>query len=499
MKSMFKSFSMLAIAACAGMSFVACSDAVDYYDPEKAEELTKATYEANFIRKFGQVTPNKSWDLSSFSSMKSTRAGEEITITPTTGGLNFGTPVYITQTVKDGTEWKTVENAPYPTYNVDLFTNVVQTFPDGEEHSGSPAVLVAPANSFTIYPICTTGGYQYDMYVKVGTADEVKVFSKNWSGFPEPYFNGCVKNGTSCVMGGVTINAPIGTPISIYLKGIDANKDEQGNPVYVGTGTGSAIIIDTDERPAGVPKEIMPDNAMIKYVGIEDQWNVTDQVVGGDHDYNDLILMIIGNPFTPEENIVEDEYYDKKVTVQKRYMVEDLGTLDDFDFNDVVVDVKDVGTQRMHIHKINGVIVSEEPVGEETHEQSAIVRCLGGTIDFDLTIGNTIWSKSTYRDPFEMWNTGTPLKEVGPDGHTVYDGNSIVWNEETYKFKVDNWIPNENNITVTVRSRGNNGVQTPSETLIRFPKPGEIPVIIATDVTEKWMVERIEIPAAWCK
>lgn len=495
MKSMFKSFSMLAIAACAGMSFVACSNQEDYYDPQKAEEFVKASYENNFVRQFGQVRADKNWDMSSFSNMKSTRAeGDEITITHV-AGIDFGTP-----TTKYQEFGNTKGNYAYPTKNVALFDNFCSTLPDNNTHTGEAAMLVAPANSFTIYPLDAVGGYTYDMYIKVGDTDEVCVFNKNWSGYPQHFANGFPTGtaGKNVNMTGVTVNAPIGTPIQIYLKNI---KDGNNLTAHqnLGTQTGSAIILDCNLRPEGLSKDIMPEDAIIKYIGFEDQWDAANNCAGGDHDFNDLVIMIIGNPFTPERVIVEDGFYNKKWTVQKRYMMEDLGETDDFDFNDVVVDVKDVATQKIAFRKVNGIITDEHPEGPETHEQSAIIRCLGGTIDFDLTIGNTTWNKKAHKDPFIMWNTGTPLKEPDATGHTVYDGTSIDWNTTEYQTAVSGWNPTTNNVSVRVRNHGSNGVETGTETMIEFPQHGEIPMMIAVDVTKKWMVERIRIPLPWAE
>ena len=75
-------------------------------------------------------------------------------------------------------------------------------------------------------------------------------------------------------------------------------------------------------------------------------------------DYTDLVCMV--NDIDPVKPI------------EKRYLIEDLGSKDDFDFNDIVVDVK---------QDIQG-------------NQKAIIRAMGGTLDFTLKIGNTEWTKS---------------------------------------------------------------------------------------------------------
>ena len=75
----------------------------------------------------------------------------------------------------------------------------------------------------------------------------------------------------------------------------------------------------------------------------------------GNNDYCDLIYVVSDNP----------------APIAKRYLIEDLGAKDDFDFNDIVVDV----------------------IQDDAGKQKAIIRAMGGTIDFTLKIGNTSWSK----------------------------------------------------------------------------------------------------------
>lgn len=150
----------------------------------------------------------------------------------------------------------------------------------------------------------------------------------------------------------------------------------------------------------------------------------------------------------------------------KRYIVEDLGALDDFDFNDIVVDV---------VSNKDG--------------QYAIVRAMGGTLDFELTIGNTKWSKSGNNfDAATVYN--------------AYDGE-INYAATLSTFNVEEWDPDENNISVTVKERLGDGVIIS----FPFPKAGEVPMIIAitpttyfTDPNDAssrryWMPERVSIPA----
>lgn len=135
----------------------------------------------------------------------------------------------------------------------------------------------------------------------------------------------------------------------------------------------------------------------------------------------------------------------------KRYMIEDLGSIGDFDFNDIVVDVYDNGTK-----------------------QVAKIRAMGGTMDFTLKIGNTTWTKSENGfDPNVMYNTQNP------------DYDAVL-----AEFEVTGW--KDNNISVLVNDKNSGKVLT-----IKFPKAGEAPMIVAFNPGQQWMRERKQIPSDW--
>lgn len=161
----------------------------------------------------------------------------------------------------------------------------------------------------------------------------------------------------------------------------------------------------------------------------------------GDGQYSDLIFLVSDN-----------------TNNKKRYFVEDLGSKDDFDFNDIVVDVEQFadGTQK------------------------AIIRAMGGTIDFTLKIGNTTWTKSV---------EGVA---AGYDVATMYNtqGTKV---EKLAEFTVTGWNPATNNISVSVASQTQNNVIIE----LPFPKQGEIPLIIAVDTFVEWMGERQSLPDDW--
>ena len=165
-----------------------------------------------------------------------------------------------------------------------------------------------------------------------------------------------------------------------------------------------------------------------------------------DGDYSDLIFLVQNVELMP---------------IEKRYMVEDLGSIGDFDFNDIVFDVQQ----------------------DAQGNQKCIIRAMGGTLDFTLQIGSTKWSK------------GDDGAKKGYQPTVMYNTDPIDGAMVLAEFEVEEWNPAENNVTVSVVSKENNGVIT----VIPFPKKGEVPMIIALDTFYAWMPEKESLPKDWYK
>lgn len=162
----------------------------------------------------------------------------------------------------------------------------------------------------------------------------------------------------------------------------------------------------------------------------------------GNGDYTNLIFLVYPNP----------------APLEKRYLIEDLGSKDDFDFNDIIVDVMQVDGK-----------------------QKAIIRAMGGTLDFTLKIGDTEWTKSV---------DGAAL---GYDVKTMYNTKPIDPTKVYDEFEVTGWDPATNNIKAFVKSNVNDGVIIE----IPFPRIGEVPMIIAIKPIWDWQLERSSLPENW--
>ena len=154
--------------------------------------------------------------------------------------------------------------------------------------------------------------------------------------------------------------------------------------------------------------------------------------------YTDLVMWVQKVPSVPS------------LTMQKRYMVEDLGESDDFDFNDIVFDV----------------------VQFSDNTQKCYVRALGGTLGISIKVGNSSWSKAPTYANTEMLNT---------KGEVDYD-------KCLAEFDVTGW--NADNSKVSVEVTGKDGYKW----VLKFPETGEVPFIVATADGKEWMNERVAVP-----
>lgn len=432
------------------------------------EEVQKAAYAKSFKEKYGQISASQSWDFTSGEQLATTRSYSEIYTEVLENGVDFGDVSNLE--LERHTFWKEVWNYDIILggiqKNAAIFNAINTELPEKKIWVGNEAALVSPASEFYIYPLFSGGLNRYDLMVKVGNREPVLVFKKDYAKFQT--INGMQKpNGEIVNMRGIKVHAPVGTPIEIYLDNV-MNEDNVSLPT-VGTTNGHAVYIDV---PQDVKLELddveLADDHVVKYIGIEDAVN------GSDNDYNDLVLAVVGNPDVPQEKIITENQYEVKTSNVKRYMIEDLGAIGDFDFNDVVVDVEENVTYTHTVTSENGVKTSDV-VSSVATASKAFIRALGGTIDFELFIGDTRWVKSEHFVTTTMYNTQ----------------GTIDYTNALAEFEVTGYSAADNNVTFRA-----NGMDGRMYTVV-FPKVGEAPMMIAVDPTTQWMNEKVSIPSTW--
>ena len=455
--------------AVMGAAFMSCSKDVAF-DSEglakEAAEKARSEFEVNFVKKYGAVDPNKSWDLSSMQPKYSFTPGENSAraLTRTAESYNkTTTPGFKVE--GDILDW--------------FFTNLKAGKNNFDK--GDPFYMkVVAGDPLTIVPIFQgTASKYWQLWMHVdGIENDILIWSKGESlGYR-------MKEGDDLTLAGTGTNGiekeaceveapkvtftglPVGNYVYFYLKAwtnySEYDGDKLGNKATVYSSLDEKMLaLKNCDKPSGVGED---QNACI--IGCED---------AADNDYEDLAFLVYGK-FTINE---PEEVFE---TITKRYMVEDLGSTDDFDFNDIVVDVSQT-TKTTYYYKLeNGKMVQTGSDGPVLESQKAVVRAAGGILDFTINIGSSSWTKSEHLTPFDqMMNTGI--------------GKAIDYNAVLDQFNIENkdWNPESNNISITVDGRGGNaGVQ-----VIPFPKEGEIPMIIAVDPTWNWMSERQSVPDSW--
>jgi hypothetical protein len=435
------------------------------------EEAQKAAYTNSFVTKYGQISPTQSWDFTTGEpNLAKTRGVSVPNVEVLEKGVDWGDVSNLT------IEHHTFSNAVWNydvikggiTKNAALFNAINSELPEKKMWVGNEVALVAPSSSFYIFPLLSGGLNRYDLKVKVGDEAPVTIFSKDYNFFQT--INGIkTPDGKTVNMRGVKIEAPVGSPIELYLDNVMNEKNEK--LPTVGTTNGHAVYIDVPENVELELDDIeLADNHIAKYIGIE------DAIAGTDNDYNDLVLAVVGNPDVPQEKIITENTYQVKTCRTKRYMIEDLGAIGDFDFNDVVVDVEEYTVYTHTVTSENGVKTSDVVTSTTTAPTKAFIRALGGTIDFELIIGSTKWVKS----------------ESDYDTATMYNTQGTIdYTKALAEFEVTGYNYDANNITF--RANGKDGRMY----TVSFPKIGEAPMMIAVDPSTNWMTERTSIPSSW--
>ena len=447
--------------AVMGAAFTSCSKDVAFDSEGLANQAVQKLndeYDANFAKRYGAIDPNQTWDFASMTPIRrlpstsaATRAAGDATIT--------------------------LKEKGNLTINQSVIAWMHDKMPAGHNNTavGNPfcASVTSSRNTFTIVPFYQgKASYTWELWVRIGGTDKL-IWTKNQD---LKYIDangveyGLTNDGVPAAAAEIkaptfTYEATPDVDMFFYLK---VWTEKTGTKYPNGTAVILSSLDDNCMRALeGLQKpEGVSDDDFVTLVGCED---------GSDNDFEDLAFMFIG-PRMRRVDVVEE-------TAAKRYMMEDLGDTDDFDFNDVVVDVTSVCQKRITWVENNDHVmekVSEEEIAG-SRKQEAIVRAAGGIYNFTLKIGDKEWTKNENLDASSMLNTG-------------WQGATIDYSKELDKFDVTGWVPSENNISLTVTLP--NGVKSGDPTVytIKFPKAGTAPKMIAVEPTRNWMKERTMVP-----
>lgn len=305
---------------------------------------------------------------------------------------------------------------------------------------------------------------------------------------------------------------PLGSIVSFYLKitgDAISNCANQGDKMST---------LNKQIAFLNVPESAMPNNVdkgegvVTGIMGCEDSHIGWD---GSDKDYNDVVFLI--NGVMPEPVVIDQNPSASSVPVEKRYMAEDLTNTGDMDFNDIVVDVKSVRWTYWRVNRTT----NEKEVDTDydgtlnvngqsltftkgiCDVQTATVKHLCGTIPIRFKVGNTMLPWIT--NPTNLDQSKKQLKSESVTNLTYGTGSEKTDGiDPNVTLPVTGWDPKTNNVVVYVGWDGEKATEpdvnaqspvTVSGTnwLATFPEKGSIPCIIATDVTDDWTEECVDI------
>lgn len=421
-------YSSLFMAFALMMMLSSCGEK-DYYDPTYEFKSQYAKYKQKFEEIYGIIAADKEWDLS-----------------------NFVTPYRQTRATNDLEQIST--SVPADAANQLMYIS------DGADNSqkGSTFTIVSEGE-FVVCPVWHGNCTLYNLIISA--YDPITGQTQTYTRTPEDIKNAMHYKSsvtyTKAIARNETVNGPRGW-ILPFSKGsiVTFNLqpcDKDFNPT--GEDKSSALLLKETEPAFGHKHEYS------QFILLDDS--------DADNDYNDLVIATYTKAASSEQKFIEPRYVTEakeievdEISAEKRYMIEDLGTTDDFDFNDIVVDVKNC--RRGTLYFTDGVLTKDEV----QNVQTATIRHLGGILAFKLQIGDKVITDIT------------PAIDVNPDK----------------EYEITGWVPENNNIYVTIMASDGQSTIYPQ---YGFPKAGEAPLIIAKGTNTQWMKERESVPADWLK
>lgn len=464
---MTKKLLLMGSMAVTGIAFMSCSKE-NLYDQEAVDNRQDAMYASNFEKRYGKIDPNQTWDFSTdtptFTSVSSngmTRAASAPEF------ANFDREEGTMTIEKEISEW--------------MFENL----PKGKNNSKKGRQFdMAIYSDLIIVPIFQgCASYYWELWIHVDGVGDERIWSKGEglkfrkAGTNDDFQSvGIDKNGMQRGEGAYEVQAPCYTyknllgaaSASFYLKvwkdGYTQYEAYQQNPLdesnlpEIKSSVNSWML---DLQGVPVPSGL-PEGRTATIIGCED---------GNDKDYEDLVFMVYGDPTKRVNEMIEQK--------TKRYIMEDLGDTDDFDFNDVVFDISYDRKKITYTYASETATVPSSQTVESL-PNVGVVRAAGGVYNFDIMIdGQSVWKKSnaTTIKTTDMVNT-----KAG------YNPNYVI-----ATFEAPGYNATTNNISVTVETRGS----SERVYVIPFPEKGKAPKIVAVPADTKWMTERTRVPEEW--
>jgi len=461
------------------------------YSLENEEVVSfRHAYEDNFVKAFGSIDPNQSWDFSSYAKQKRETESQTRAVADVTD--------YVSVVSSDG--WYYVESN-----TVSWLTSYLPEQRNNSAKIKANSFRADEATVFEIVPfyqgaaalywelhLCTkvddsswtdrvvwTKGLDFEEYCH-GTWHEVGSTNVNCNSLDAEKLR-CKP---------VEINIPANCSFYFYLK--NERNDDSNHAQHLTNAVGQCnSSIDNPPQIGALQGMTRPNNIPADYscvvLACEDM-KPADGVPAQycDYDYNDMVFLLVG--YVPEIIYYVEE---EETIIRKRYLIEDFGGFD-YDFNDIIVDVAQTTKTK---YNVNSESMTKELLSTEVG-QEATISYFCGTMPVQVKVGDTFFGQVT--DPTKEAATvltqlargseefGGPVctRTVPPIGTTV-----------NYTKAVTGWNPDANNISVYVWTKLNPSEARPEAQTddiwtttgiwtSTFPENGAVPYIIAVDQGE---------------
>lgn len=304
-------------------------------------------------------------------------------------------------------------------------------------------------------------------------------------------------------------SAPVGSVVYFYLKARTKISSYSNIGDIQSSLDNKMKIIQTEKRPENISTD---QETGYRIIGVEEQQRGSGLSM---KDYNDLVFMVVGKPLPQVFEIQNTTDPIALSTIEKRYMFEDFGSKIDWDFNDIVIDAVETKTRKLTVSsgKLNNFT--------DNREAMATVKLLSGTLPLQVSFGDGLGAETIslpkISDPTYREQTNAEL-EQDPDhpvNNPIYQGEEdpywtpkekildedqkTVVDELEYSFSIkdSNWTPANNKVSIRVWKLNSDETNGESQWMSKFPENGEVPYIIATDVTVDWIIEGSEITEEW--
>lgn len=436
---------VLAQLVCYQCVFMSCRD----YAPNTERDFFVGEYQRNFETAFGKISPTQHWDFSQAAvSVSDTRAGNALYDFFDERGWY---PVSAEQisTIKNNIQFTDKSDQSFALqFKEGDCCCIVPVFQSSESKTGFKWELQVMADS--------------EMLVSWPMGKDMHFTTSSGSGRDLTY-SVDIPNNTDLKCQSVlqyenTEGKNIMMYFNLYITGLKSGDYYD----YVGIKSQQSSL-DYQMRIVNIPQPSdISDDYRAMFVACEPACIDIPCPLNGGMRYQALVFMVVG-PRDHFPKVVEVAETDgslsvEKSAVSKRYLIEDLGSTSDFDFNDVVVDVVQKEVAKVIIQRNKRLNINTVSLVPQDQSTIATISHLCGTLPLQVKVGDYTFQQ--IEDP--------TTRAVG-------------WNPDIKAADIQGYDPAANNICVSVWS---NGIATDSKGVwqVDFPEDGQVPFIMAVPI-----------------